>query len=75
MKPPEKALSNKQYRKMKRVGLEKLIEVEKKGADCQSVLRWTTVGAGDTRQTRAAAAEKMRTTREKGASNKSCKNK
>jgi hypothetical protein len=41
MKPPERTLSNEheQYMKLKRAGLEKLIEVEKERADRQSMLR------------------------------------
>jgi hypothetical protein len=55
------------------MGLGKLIEVEKERADRQSLLRWTMVGASDTRETRATAAEKMRTTREKRVSPETAK--
>ena len=62
MKPPERALSNEheQYKKLKRAGLEKLIEVEKERADRQSMLRglWR-VQVTHQKKTRAVAAEKM----------------
>jgi hypothetical protein len=59
MKPPEIALSNDEYRKLQREGLEKMIEMEKEKSDQQSVLRWTMAGATDNRKSRAEASEKM----------------
>ena len=45
MKRPEKTLPNAQYRKLKRVRLEKWIEVENERAGRQSMLRWTMASA------------------------------
>ena len=59
MKPPEKTLSNNEYNNLQREGLEKLIEVEKKRFDQQSMLRWTMGGANDNRKSRAEAEEQM----------------
>jgi hypothetical protein len=50
MKPPEKTLSNDEYRKLQREGLEKMIEMAKEKSDQQSMLRWTMAGNNDTRK-------------------------
>jgi hypothetical protein len=39
MKPPERTLSNDEYRKLQREGLEKMVEMEKEKSDQQAVLR------------------------------------
>ena len=59
MRPPEGTLPNEEYRKLRREGLEKLIEVEKKKSDLQSMLRWTMSGETESKQSRAKALEKM----------------
>ena len=59
MKPPEKTLSNNEYNNLQREGLKKLIEVEKKRFDQQSMLRWTMGGTNDSRNSRAEAEEQM----------------
>ena len=64
-KPPEDTLSNNEYNNMQIEGLEKLIEVEKKRFDQQSMLRWTMGGANDNRKSRAEAAEQMTEAEEK----------
>ena len=59
MKPPEKTLSNDEYRKLRREGLERLIETETNKSDQQSMLRWTMSGETGSKQSRAKALEKM----------------
>ena len=48
MKPVEKTFTNDQYKRMKRAGLERVIEDEKESADRQYLLRWTVAGTSDT---------------------------
>ena len=59
MIPPEKTLSNDEYRKLRREGLERLIETETNKSDQQSMLRWTMSGETESKQSRAKALEKM----------------
>ena len=59
MKPPEGTLSNEEYRKLRREGLEKMIEAEKEKSDQQSVLRWTMAGETESRKSRAEASGRM----------------
>jgi hypothetical protein len=59
MRPPEETLSNDEYRKLRREGLERLIEMETNKSDLQSMLRWTMSGETESKQSRAKALEKM----------------
>ena len=63
MRPPEETLSNDEYRKLRREGLERLIEVETNKSDLQSMLRWTMSGETESKQSREDADAKRKNAR------------